>query len=195
MLVALAERGESPMRIAIPVLAALICFSPGAVAQQPPLHGLWVWKTPTILDLPARGEALRDFCRSQQINEVYLSFSSQSGGAAEEQEIQKLIALLHKSHIRVEALLSSTDADEPGKHRDKLMAHVSEVLSFNREHAHERFDGIHLRHRTAAATGKQRTRESGILAQPAGYISWRSHRSGTEPVDRKRRHPKQIPQG
>jgi hypothetical protein len=103
-----------------------------------------VWKTPTILDLPARGEALRDFCRSQQINEVYLSFSSQNGGAAEQQEIQKLIALLHKSHIRVEALLSSTDADEPGKHRDKLMAHVSEVLSFNREHAKDRFDGIHL---------------------------------------------------
>jgi len=132
------------MRIAISVLAALICFSPGAVAQQPPVHGLWVWKTPTILDLPDRGEALRDFCRSQQINEVYLSFSSQNGGAAEQQEIQKLITLLHKSHIRVEALLSSTDADEPGKHRDKLMAHVSEVLSFNREHAHERFDGIHL---------------------------------------------------
>jgi hypothetical protein len=129
------------MRIAI--LAALLYVST-AVAQQPPAHGLWVWKTPTILDLPARGEALRDFCRSQQINEVYLSFSSQNGGAAEQQEIQKLIALLHKSHIRVEALLSSTDADEPGKHRDKLMAHVSEVLTFNREHAKDRFDGIHL---------------------------------------------------
>jgi hypothetical protein len=129
------------MRIAI--LAALLYVST-AVAQQPPVHGLWVWKTPTILDLPARGEALRDFCRSQQINEVYLSFSSQNGGAAEQQEIQKLIALLHKSHIRVEALLSSTDADEPGKHRDNLMAHVSEVLTFNREHAKDRFDGIHL---------------------------------------------------
>ena len=129
------------MRISI--LAALLYVST-AVAQQPPVHGLWVWKTPTILDLPARGEALRDFCRSQQINEVYLSFSSQNGGAAEQQEIEKLIALLHKSHIRVEALLSSTDADEPGKHRDKLMAHVSEVLTFNREHAKDRFDGIHL---------------------------------------------------
>ena len=103
-----------------------------------------MWKTPTLLDLPSRGEALRDFCRSQQINEVYLSFSSQNGGAAEQQEIEKLIGLLHHSHIRVEALLSSTDADEPGKHRDKLMAHVNEVLSFNRAHPHERFDGIHL---------------------------------------------------
>jgi hypothetical protein len=97
-----------------------------------------------MLDLPSRGEALRDFCRAQQINEVYLSFSSQNGGAAEEQEMEKLIGLLHKSHIRAEALLSSTDADEPGKHRDKLMAHVNEVLSYNREHPHARFDGIHL---------------------------------------------------
>jgi hypothetical protein len=134
------------MRIVIWVLAAVICFMPGysALSQEPLVHGLWVWKTPTLLDLPARAEALRDFCRSQQINEVYLSFSSQNGGSAEEQEIEKLIGLLHHSHIRVEALLSSTDADEPGKHRDKLLARVNEVLSYNRGHAHERFDGIHL---------------------------------------------------
>jgi hypothetical protein len=36
MLIALTERGEFPRRIAISVLAAWICFSPGAVAQQPP---------------------------------------------------------------------------------------------------------------------------------------------------------------
>ena len=114
-----------------------------ALAQQP-VHGLWVWKTPTLLDLPSRGEALRGFCRSHEINEVYLSYSSQNGGAAEEQEIEKLIGLLHHNHIRVEALLSSTDADEPGKHRDKLMAHVKEVLSFNQTHPRQRFDGIHL---------------------------------------------------
>ncbi|HXP10837.1 MAG TPA: hypothetical protein VN828_20200, partial [Acidobacteriaceae bacterium] len=66
------------MRIAISLLAALVYVST-AVAQEPSVHGLWVWKTPIILDLPARGEALRDFCRSQQINEVYLSFSSQNG--------------------------------------------------------------------------------------------------------------------
>jgi hypothetical protein len=140
------KRGGIRMRIVIWLLAGVICFTPGhsALSQEPPVHGLWVWKTPTLLDLPARGEALRAFCRSQQINEVYLSFSSQNGGSAEEREIQKLIGLLHHSHIRVEALLSSTDADEPGKHRDKLLTHVNEVLSYNRGHAHERFDGIHL---------------------------------------------------
>lgn len=132
------------MRITFSLLVAMICFSPGAVAQQSPVHGLWVWKTPIILDLPSRGEALRDFCRSHQINEVYLSFSSQNGGSAEEREIQKLIGLLHKSHVRVEALLSSIDADEPGKHRDKLIAHVSEVVTYNRGHEKEKFDGIHL---------------------------------------------------
>ena len=103
-----------------------------------------MWRTPILLDLPARGEALRDFCRSNQINEVYLSFTSQNSAEPEQQEIGKLIELLHKSHIRVEALLSSADADEPGKHRDKLMGHVNEVVTFNREHAHQRFDGIHL---------------------------------------------------
>jgi hypothetical protein len=132
------------MRLWVALLGAFLVLGAGAAAQEPLVHGLWVWKTPILLDLPSRGEALRDFCRAQQINEVYLSFSSQNGGAAEEQEMEKLIGLLHKSHIRAEALLSSTDADEPGKHRDKLMAKVNEVLSYNREHSHARFDGIHL---------------------------------------------------
>jgi hypothetical protein len=133
------------MRIAVTLL--LLCLVSGAAAQGQRdqfVHGVWVWRTPILLDLPARGEALRDFCRSNQINEVYLSFTSQNSAQPEQQEIGKLIELLHKSHIRVEALLSSADADEPGKHRDKLMGHVSEVVTFNREHAHQRFDGIHL---------------------------------------------------
>jgi hypothetical protein len=134
------------MKIASLVIASLTCLISvqTAAAQEPFVHGLWVWKTPFLLDLPSRGEALRDFCRANHINEVYLSFSSQSGGAAEEQEIEKLIELLHRSHIRAEALLSSTDADEPGKHRDKLLAHVNEVLSYNRQHPRARFEGIHL---------------------------------------------------
>jgi hypothetical protein len=135
------------MRIAVSLLAAVLCLIPGAAAQDQNdqfVHGVWVWRTPILLDLPARGEALRDFCRSNQINEVYLSFTSQNSAAPEQQEIEKLIGLLHKSHIRVEALLSGADADQPGKHRDKLMGHVNEVVTFNREHSHQRFDGIHL---------------------------------------------------
>jgi hypothetical protein len=135
------------MRIAVTFLAALLWWVPGAAAQgqkEQFVHGVWVWRTPILLDLPARGEALRDFCRSNQINEVYLSFTSQNTAAPEQQEIAKLIELLHKSHIRVEALLSGADADQPGKHRDKLMGHVNEVVTFNREHSHQRFDGMHL---------------------------------------------------
>jgi hypothetical protein len=115
-----------------------------AHAQDAPVHGMWIRKTPILLDLPSRGEALRNFCRDHQINEIYLAFTSQNGGSAEEQEIEKLIELLHRSHIRVEALLSSPDADQPGEHRDQLMAHVQEVLSYNQHHSHQRFDGIHL---------------------------------------------------
>jgi hypothetical protein len=114
------------------------------LAQEAPVHGLWVRKTPILLDLPSRGEALRNFCRDNQINDVYLDFTSQNGGSAEQQEIEKLINLLHHAHIRVEALLSSPDADQPGPHRDQLMNHVQEVLSYNKSHSHQRFDGIHL---------------------------------------------------
>jgi len=135
------------MRVAVTLFGALFfCISGAAVQGQRDqfVHGVWVWRTPILLDLPARGEALRDFCRSNQINEVYLSFTSQNTAEPEQQEIARLIELLHKSHIRVEALLSSADADEPGKHRDQLMGHVQEVVTFNRAHAHQRFDGIHL---------------------------------------------------
>ena len=44
----------------------------------------------------------------------------------------------------MEALLSSTDADEPGKHRDLLVQKVQSIVEFNQKHRAERFDGIHL---------------------------------------------------
>ena len=44
----------------------------------------------------------------------------------------------------MEALLSSTDADEPGKHRETLLEEAGIVVQFNARHAGERFDGIHL---------------------------------------------------
>src|SRR5579859_1066803 len=133
------------MRSAVTLLLLCLLMGVSVHGQNDQfVHGVWVWRTPILLDLPARGEALRDFCRSNQINEVYLSFTSQNTAEPEQQEIARLIELLHKSHIRVEALLSSADADEPGKHRDQLMGHVQEVVTFNRAHAHQRFDGIHL---------------------------------------------------
>jgi hypothetical protein len=74
---------------------------------------------------------------------VYVSVSEHSE-AAEERQLVHLIGLLHRDNIRVEALLSSTEADEPGKHRDTLLRHVQGIIQFNQRHSGERFDGIHL---------------------------------------------------
>jgi hypothetical protein len=104
---------------------------------------LWVWKSPTVLEAPRGAEALRDFCQSAGINEVYVSVSERSEASVERQ-LAHLIALLHRSNIRVEALLSSVDADEPGKPRETLLRHVQEIVQFNQQHPTDRFDGIHL---------------------------------------------------
>jgi hypothetical protein len=120
-------------------------FSPCAFAAVAPslVHGLWIWKSPTILGAPRGAEALRDFCKSEDIDEVYVSISERTE-ASEESQLAHLITLLHGSNIRVEALLSSVDADEPGKHRETLLRHVQEIMQFNQKHPTDRFDGIHL---------------------------------------------------
>jgi hypothetical protein len=107
------------------------------------LHGLWVWKSPTVLETPGAAEKLLSFCKTESINEVYVSISERSE-AAEEAGLVHLITLLHRSNVRVEALLSSTEADEPGKHRETLLRHVQEIVQFNQRHSADRFDGIHL---------------------------------------------------
>ena len=106
-------------------------------------HGLWVWKSPEVLNAPSGPERLRDFCRTAGVNEVYVSYSSATA-QEEEGDFQHLIGLLHHSRIRVEALLSSTDADEPGSHRNKLLERVGQILAFNRRHPGDRFDGIQI---------------------------------------------------
>ncbi|HTX34169.1 MAG TPA: hypothetical protein VME43_04080 [Bryobacteraceae bacterium] len=137
-----------------PVFAGRMCFwlacaaffgalSQSALAQDSPVHGLWVWKTASVLEMPGRAEALRDFCRSHDINEVYVSFSGAAAPSAGSR-VAKLVALLHGSGLRAEALLSRADAAEPGKHRDRLLEDVRAVLQFNRNQAKSRFDGIHL---------------------------------------------------
>lgn len=116
----------------------------GVAAQAPSLiHGLWVWKTETVLEVPRGAETLRDFCQSNGINEVYVSISARSP-TLNLDALVHLIDLLHQPSIQVDALLSSVDADEPGKGRDKLLGQVREILNFNRQHPAQRFDGIHL---------------------------------------------------
>src|SRR3984885_11046082 len=106
------------------VFLAALCLPVAAVVlnaqgDSGPVHGLWVWKSPEVLSAPGGAESLLDFCKSQGINEVYVSISARSE-AGEESQLAHLIGLLHRSKIRAEALLSSADADEPGKHRDTL---------------------------------------------------------------------------
>jgi hypothetical protein len=131
-------------------LLSLVCLIPPkgwAQNSSNVSHGMWVWKTSTVLAPAGSAEALSKFCSSQHISEVYLSFSN-AGGASVFAERDKLlanvIALLHRSNVRVEALLSSTDADEAGKPRDKLLDHIRAVIAFNQSHRGSSFDGVHL---------------------------------------------------
>jgi hypothetical protein len=119
---------------------ALSAFAGGAPG---PAHGLWVWKIASVLGAPHGAEDLVAFCRSEGINEVYVSVSER-GEAVKESELAHLIALLHPTNIRVEALFSSTDADEPGTHRETLLRHVQEIVRFNQRNSANGFDGIHL---------------------------------------------------
>src|ERR1700678_3678451 len=125
------------------LLLAFLLFTFPAFAASAPPHGLWVWKTSTVLDAPHAVASLRDFCKAQDINEVYISFSAKDV-ASEDKRLTDLIARLHHPNIRVEALLSSTDADEAGKPREKLVDHVRAIVQFNQRHPENRFDGIHL---------------------------------------------------
>jgi len=112
-------------------------------ADEKPAHGLWVWKKPPVVDAPQGAEKLLDFCQSQGVTEVYVSVSA-NGEVSQQAQLTHLINLLHRSHIRVEALLSSNNADEAGAHREKLLDQVRAILQFNRSHGAEPFDGIHL---------------------------------------------------
>jgi hypothetical protein len=125
--------------------AALCALAVGATAQSAPalVHGLWVWKSSGVLNAPNGAERLRDFSKAQAINEVYLSWSA-AAAPSEEHGFVHAIEILHRAGIRVEALLSSTEADQPGKHRESLLSHVRDVIEFNRNHPGNRFDGIHL---------------------------------------------------
>jgi hypothetical protein len=125
-------------------LAVLVgAFSWICSAQEnTPIRGLWVWKGPSIAADAHAIEKLSDFCRSQNINEVYISVSSH--GEMLLGDFPDLIAVLHRSHIRIEALLASEDADLPGQHRDKLLGEAREIVGYDKGHPKRSFDGIHL---------------------------------------------------
>jgi hypothetical protein len=137
------ERVIVQLRLAVVLSIICLLLVAAGVAQSTGIHGLWVWKGPSILATVKDAEKLRDFCQAQGVNEVYVSITSH-GQMMPENVISGLIETLHRSHIRVEALISSDDADESGKHREELLTHVREIVAFNRSHPHSRFDGVHL---------------------------------------------------
>jgi hypothetical protein len=102
--------------------------APVAEDRHALVHGLWVWKTPAV-----HADKLRDFCQAQRINEVYLSFN---GAADEEKHVANVIAVVHRSDIQVEALLSADG--------EKLLERARAVVLFNEAHPRNRFDAIHL---------------------------------------------------
>jgi hypothetical protein len=120
----------------------IFCGLLSAATWASAAHGLWVWKSQSVLEAPHAAEALRDFCQSQGINEVYVSVSTRNT-ASDDDHLARLIAVLHRSNIRAEALLSSENADEGGKHLDKLLDDVRQIIQFNQRQP-DRFDGIHL---------------------------------------------------
>jgi hypothetical protein len=124
-------------------LGLVAMLSAAFITPAASVHGLWVWKSPDVLAAPQADEKLAEFCRTGGITEVYVSISAKSFDS-EKPALAHAIVVLHRENVRVEALLSSTEADEPGKHRETLLAHAREIVQFNRDHPAARFDGIHL---------------------------------------------------
>jgi len=124
-------------------LVAALALTAAAADPMGPVHGVWLWKSATVLQEPQRLQALAGFCQSKVINEVYVSVAPQSL-AEQEPRLTQLIALLHRSGIHVEALISSANGDEAGGPRDELLDRTRSILQFNQRHAAQRFDGVHL---------------------------------------------------
>jgi hypothetical protein len=131
--------------VSLLILLAAALLSPCPADSQDSIlvHGLWVWKGPSILEGARAAESLRDFCQAQSVNEVYVSVSER-GQMMTDASMSRLIEVLHPVNIRVEALLSSENADEGGKHLQKLLDRVRLILQFNEHHPRQPFDGLHL---------------------------------------------------
>jgi hypothetical protein len=133
------------MRSIVLLFFFLICLTRPAfpLAAEAPVHGLWVWKAPTVLTSAGAAAKLRDFAKTHDINEVYVSVSRRDDLFHDTQLIA-LIDRLHQAHIRVEALLDSIDADKAGQPRDSFLALARTIVQFNETHPQSHFDGIHL---------------------------------------------------
>lgn len=177
----MARKARRPSRWVSTIFGAMLLATilPALAASPSRAHGLWLWKGPTILATPQAAHQLVDFCRSQGINEVYVSVLDH-GSFSDPDVVANLIGLLHGSGVRIEALLSSADADEPGKHRETLLAHVRSIVQFNQSHPRSRFDGVHL-----DVEPQQRAENKGpgnLRFLPGLVEAFRAARALTEPA-------------
>jgi hypothetical protein len=124
-------------------MAITSCPAADSVAKHTAVHGAWVWKADSLMHGSQGIRGLLAFCRTQNVNEVYLSVSEQEV-KADDKAIGHFIGQLHGAGVRAEALVSSTTADLGGKPRAKLLEHVRAILRFDELHGDERFDGIHI---------------------------------------------------
>ena len=68
------------------------CVSFAFAGSAPgPNHGLWVWKSPAILGAPQGAEALGKFCKSEGVNEVYVSVSASTFASEKESWLTLLL--------------------------------------------------------------------------------------------------------
>jgi hypothetical protein len=159
------------------LVLALATASPASAANR--IHGLWVWKGPTLLHDERDDQKLMAFCRAHAITEVYLAISSHHVMMTDRRIIE-VINRLHGGNIRVETLLSSEDADEPGRHREKLLSQVDMVVEFNRRMPGSHFDGIHL---DIEPQQRMENKGSGNLGFVANLVeTYRAIRARAEPA-------------
>jgi len=151
------------------IFAVLLGTNPSntVAADSGPVHAMWVWKSPTVLAKANAAENLAAFCQANGIGEIYISVSGTMDTAGQSR-LDHLIGVLHTAKIRVDALFSSTDADEGGAHLQKLLAEVSAVESFNQSHSQQRFDGIHL---DIEPQQRPENKSSGNLTFLAGLVN------------------------
>ncbi len=109
-------------------------------------HGTWVYKFggQPLVEVDATGEKLSAFAKRNRLTEIYLSTGAVP---LTEPRTPTLIRTLKTHGLRVEALLSSPDAERA----------VTEVLEYNRTHPREaRFDGVHYDYEPWINTGLDR---------------------------------------
>lgn len=111
---------------------------------EPPMRGMWVYKTGVILASPAEQAALFAFCKERQITDLFwqVHFDRADGMKLKDQDATHLfLKAAHAQTIRIHTL-GGDPAHTLTQNHDRVLAMADAVLAFN--HSGEPFDGMHL---------------------------------------------------